>query len=324
VSREEHDPGSDAVSVRQAIRAAKAGAASNLVLAFTKIAAGVFGHTYALVADGIESLADVVSSLIVWGGVALGAQPADEDHPYGHGKAESLAAAAVSAILLVAAVAIVIQAVQEIRHPHQFPEVWTLGVLLGVVLLKAVLAHRVKEVSVRSGSAAVEADAAHHLSDAITSAAAFVGISAALLGRKLGGGPRWASADDWAALVAAVVIARNGVAMFLAALHDLMDRTPGEAVLTPLRLAALSVPGVHAIEQLAARRVGIGYRVTVHVQADPETTLRDAHAIGGRVKYAMCRVGIRIQSVLVHMEPFQDYSNDLIQPPSTGIDAPVV
>ena len=324
MSREQHDPESDAASVRQAIRAAQAGAASNLVLAVAKIAAGVFGHTYALVADGIESLADVVSSLIVWGGVALGAQPADEDHPYGHGKAESLAAAAVSAILLVAALAIVFQAVQEIRHPHQFPDAWTLGVLLGVVALKGVLARRVKAVGLNSGSAAVEADAAHHMSDAITSAAAFVGISAALIGRKLGGGPGWAAADDWAALVAAVVISRNGVAMFLAALHDLMDRTPGEAILNPLRMAALSVSGVRAIEQLAARRVGIGYRVTVHIQADPETTLRDAHAIGGRVKYAMCRVGIRIQSVLVHMEPFHDYSSDLIQPPSTGIDAPVV
>ena len=324
MSREQHDPQSDAASVRQAIRAAQAGAASNLVLAFAKIAAGVFGHTYALVADGIESLADVVSSLIVWGGVALGAQPADEDHPYGHGKAESLAAAAVSAILLLAAIGIVVQAVQEIRVPHRFPEVWTLGVLLVVIILKSLLAKRVKQVGMNSGSAAVEADAAHHLSDAITSAAAFIGISAALLGRKFGGGPRWAAADDWAALVAAIVISRNGIAMFLAAFHDLMDRTPGEAVLTPLRAAALSVPGVRAIEQIAARRVGVGYRVTVHVQADPGTTLQDAHALGGCVKYAMCRAGIRIQSVLVHMEPYHSYSSDLIQPPSTGIDAPVV
>ncbi|MDQ2664956.1 MAG: cation diffusion facilitator family transporter [Gemmatimonadota bacterium] len=324
MSSEQLDPESDAANVRQAIRAAQAGAASNLVLAFAKIAAGVFGHTYALVADGIESLADVVSSLIVWGGVALGAQPADEDHPYGHGKAESLAAAGVSAILLLAAFGIVVQAVQEIRQPHRFPAAWTLGVLLVVVILKSLLAKRVKQVGKKSGSAAVEADAAHHLSDAITSTAAFIGISAALLGRKLGGGPRWAAADDWAALVAAIVISRNGVAMFLAAFHDLMDRTPGEGVLTPLRTAALSVPGVRAIEQLAARRVGVGYRVTVHVQADPDTTLQDAHALGGRVKYAMCRAGFRIQSVLVHMEPYHAYSNDLIQPPSTAMDAPVV
>jgi len=292
------------VGAAQAIRAAQAGAALNLVLAFVKIGSGIVGHTYALVADGVESLADVVSSLIVWGGVALGARPPDEDHPFGHGKAESLAAAAVSILLLIAAVGIALQAVREIRTPHEFPATWTLGVLLAVVVVKSLLARRVKSVGLRSGSAAVEADAAHHLSDAITSAAAFIGISAALVGRHFGGGPRWAAADDWAALVASVVIAWNGVAMFLAGLHDLMDRTPGEPVLAPLRAAALRVDGVRAIEKLAARRVGVGYRVTVHVQADSTTTLAAAHALGGHVKYAMCRAVPRIQSVLVHMEPY--------------------
>ena len=292
------------VGAAQAIRAAQVGAALNLVLASVKIGAGIVGHTYALVADGVESLADVVSSLIVWGGVALGARPADEDHPFGHGKAESLAAAAVSILLLIAAIGIALEAVHELRIPHQFPATWTLGVLLGVVVLKSLLAKRVKSVGLRSGSAAVEADAAHHLSDAITSATAFVGISTALVGRHFGGGPRWAAADDWAALAASLVIAWNGVAMFLAALHDLMDKTPGEPVLAPLRVAALRVDGVRAIEKLAARRVGLGYRVTVHVQADSSTTLADAHALGGQVKYAMCRAVPRIQSVLVHMEPY--------------------
>jgi cation diffusion facilitator family transporter len=292
-----------------AIRAAQVGAASNLVLAFVKIAAGVVGHTYALVADGVESLADVVSSLIVWGGVALGARPADDDHPYGHGKAESLAAAAVSLMLLVAACGIAVQSVREIRTPHEFPAPWTLGVLLGIVVIKSLLARRVKTVGQTSGSAAVEADAAHHLSDAITSGAAFVGISAALLGRHFGGGPRWASADDWAALFASLVIASNGVAMVMVALHDLMDRTPGESVLAPLRAAALAIDGVCAIEKLAARRAGVGYHVTVHVQADPKATLAEAHGLGGRVKYAMCRAVPRVQSVLVHMEPYADVAS---------------
>ena len=206
----------------RSIRAAQAGVATNAVLALAKITAGVLGTTSALVADGVESLADVASSLIVWGGVA------------------------------------------------------------------------------------VAADAFHHLSDAITSAAAFIGISAALLGRHFGGGPRWAAADDWAALASSLVIARNGFTMALPALHDLMDRSPGEPVLAPLRVAALAVPGVRAIEKLAARRVGTGYRVTVHVQAAPELSLADAHSLGGRVKHAMCHAGLRIDSVLVHMEPYMD------------------
>jgi cation diffusion facilitator family transporter len=288
----------------RSIRAAQAGAATNALLAMAKITAGVVGTTYALIADGVESLADVASSLIVWGGVAVAARPADENHPYGHGRAESLAAAVVSVMLLGAAVFIAAESIAEIRTPHKFPASWTLIALLGVFAVKAMMAHRVSIVGAESGSRAVAADASHHLSDAITSAFAFVGISAALLGRHFGGGPRWAAADDWAALASSLVIARNGNAMALAAMHDLMDRSPGEPVLAPLREAALGVPGVCAIEKLSARRVGTGYRVAVHVQAAPELSLADAHALGGRVKYAMSHVGLRIDSVLVHMEPY--------------------
>ena len=290
--------------VLRSIRAAQAGVATNAVLAMAKITAGVVGTTYALVADGVESLADVASSLIVWGGVVLGARPADENHPYGHGRAEALAAAVVSVMMLGAAVFVATESIREIRTPHQFPARWTLGFLVAVVAVKAMLAHRVSAIGAESGSTAVAADASHHMSDAITSAAAFIGISAALLGRHFGGGPRWASADDWAALASSLVIARNGITMAFAALHDLMDRSPGEPVLAPLRAAALGVPGVCAIEKLAARRVGTGYRVAVHVQAAPELSLADAHAIGGRVKHAMRNAGLRIDSVLVHMEPF--------------------
>ena len=288
----------------RSIRAAQAGVATNAVLAMAKITAGVVGSTYALIADGVESLADVASSLIVWGGVALGARPADENHPYGHGRAEALAAAVVSVMMLAAAIFVATESIREIRTPHRFPARWTLVFLLGVVAVKTMMAHRVSIVSVESGSTAVAADASHHLSDAITSAAAFIGISAALLGRHFGGGPRWAAADDWAALASSLVIARNGITMAFAALHDLMDRSPGEPVLAPLREAALGVPGVCAIEKLAARRVGTGYRVTVHVQAAPELSLADAHSIGGRVKYAMRNAGLRVDSVLVHMEPY--------------------
>ena len=287
------------------IRAAQAGVATNFLLALVKITAGIFGHTYALIADGVESFADVASSLIVWGGIAVGARPADDDHPYGHGKAEAVAAAAVSLMLLAASLGIALQAIQEIRTPHVFPAPWTLGVLLAVVAIKTLLARRVSAVGRASGSAAIEADAMHHQSDAITSAAAFIGISAALLGRYFGGGPAWAAADDWAALLASLVIARNGAMMFVVGLHDLMDRSPGETVLAPMRSAALGVEGVRAVEKLAARRVGNGYLVTVHVQATPHMTLADAHALGGRVKHAMCAGGLRIQSVLVHMEPFE-------------------
>jgi len=281
------------------IRSAQIGVLVNTGLAATKLVAGLVGNTYALVADAVESTADIFSSLIVWGGLSIASRPADEDHPFGHGKAEALAAAVVSLMLLGAALGIAIEAAREIRTPHHAPAPWTLGVLVAVVLVKAALSRRVRAVGADIGSTAVQADAWHHLSDAITSAAAFVGISIALLG-----GPGWEAADDWAAVLASGVIAYNGVAMLRPALHELMDRMPGPEVVEPVRQAARVVPGVMAVEKLALRKAGMGYRVTIHVQADPAMTLHEAHNLGGMVKGAIMAAAPRVQSVLVHMEPY--------------------
>jgi cation diffusion facilitator family transporter len=253
----------------------------------------------------VESGADVLGSLVVWGGLRLAAQPADANHPYGHGKAEALAAATVALMLLGAAIGIAVESVQEIRSPHGLPAPWTLVVLVAVVIVKALLSRRVHAVSADIGSTAVRADAWHHLSDAVTSAAAFVGISVALVGSRTRGGPGWAAADDWAALIAAGVIAYNGVTLLRPALDDLMDRMPGEVVVAPLRAVAESVPGVLAVETLIARKVGLGFRVTIHVQADPRMTLDEAHALGGRVKHTLLEAMPQVHSVLVHMEPYE-------------------
>jgi cation diffusion facilitator family transporter len=287
------------------IRAAQIGMIINAALAGVKLTAGIVGNTYALVADAIESSADVFGSLIVWGGLAIGAQPADEDHPYGHGRAEALATAVVSFMLLGAAIGIAYQAIREIRTPHLVPAPWTLGVLASVMIVKWVLSRRVESVSTEIGSSVVKADAAHHLSDAITSAAAFIGILLALVGHRLWGGRGWASADDWAALLAACVIGWNGTSMLRAALHDLMDRMPGEDVVAPIRRAALAVPDVLAIEQLHVRRAGMAYRVTLHVQTDGSLSLREAHVLSGRVKGAIRQASPQVNYVLVHMEPFE-------------------
>jgi cation diffusion facilitator family transporter len=291
-------------NVKHGIRAAQTGMLFNAGLAGIKLAAGIVGNTYALVADAVESGADVFSSMLVWGGLAVAAQPADERHPYGYGKAEAISAAAVSLMLLGAAIGIGIEAVKEIRTPHLVPAPWTLAVLVGVMAVKWVLSRRVHAVGSAMGSTAVKADAAHHLSDAITSAAAFVGISLALLGTRVWGG-HWESADDWAALVASGVIAFNGVSMGRAALFDLMDRMPSEDVVTPIRDAALAVAGVRAIEKLYVRKAGLDYRVTLHVQADGAMPLEDAHVLSGCVKSAIRDAAPRVNYVLVHMEPYK-------------------
>lgn len=291
-------------STAAGLRVVRNGVLLNAVLAAIKLAAGIIGNTYALVADATESGADIFASLIVFGGVAIGAQPADDDHPYGHGKAEALAAAVVSIMLIGAAVGIGYEAIREIRTPHDWPAPWTLGVLVLVMIAKWFISRHVARVGQSINSTAVEADAAHHLSDAITSAAAFIGISIAVVARRMGAGQAWAAADDWAALFASGVIAFNGIMMVRAAMHDLMDRMPGADVVMPLRRVAESVPGVLAVEKLHVRRAGTGYRVTIHVQADPDMTLDRSHALGGLVKHELRQSNPYVQSVLVHMEPF--------------------
>jgi cation diffusion facilitator family transporter len=293
------------LAVHPGIRAAQIGLVVNAALAAVKLAAGVFGHTYALVADAVESCADIVASLVVWGGLAVAARPADEDHPYGHGKAEAVAAGVVAAMLVAAAVGIAVEAVREIRTPHRVPAPWTLLVLVGVFAVKWALARRVASLGEAAGSVAVQADAGHHLSDALTSGAAFVGIAVALAGTRWLGGRNWASADDWAALGASGVIAVNGVRLLIPALHDLMDRMPGPEVTGAVERAARGVDGVLDVEKLHVRRHGASLYVDIHVQADGATPLDAAHVIGGKVKGAVRRAVPAVQGVLVHMEPYE-------------------
>ena len=292
-------------STRRGIRSAQVGVLVNALLAATKLVAGIVGHTYALVADAIESTADIFSSLIVWGGLRVASRDPDEAYPYGYGKAESIAAVVVALMLLGAATAISVEAIQEIRTPHHTPAPWTLIVLVAVILVKWILSRRVGAVGADIGSRAVEADASHHLSDAITSAAAFIGISVALVGSRVSGRAGWASADDWAALVAALVIAFNGVSMLRPSLHDLMDRAPEGEIPDRIANAARRTPGVRAIEKLAIRRVGMSLYVDLHVQADPEMSLHDAHVLSGIVKGAIRRAEPTVQGVLIHMEPHE-------------------
>ncbi len=279
-------------------RSAQAGVLVNLGLAAVKLLAGVIGNSYALIADAIESAADVFSSLIVWGGLRLSVRRPDERYPFGYGKAEPLAAAAVALFALAAASGIAIAALREIRAPHQAPAVFTLPVLVGVVALKELLFRRVFRTGREIASQAVEADAWHHRSDALTSLAAGIGIAIALAG-----GPGWEEADDWAALFAAGVIAWNGARIGRQALADLMDRSPDSAVVDRVAAAARGVDGVREVEKLLVRRSGLGLYVDIHVQADPGMTLEAAHQLGHRVKDRIQTDLPQVLGVLVHMEP---------------------
>lgn len=282
------------------VRSAQLGLLVNTMLAITKFVAGILGNAYALVADAVESAADIFSSLIVWGGLRIASRQADEDYPFGYGKAEPLTAAVVALLLIGAGVGIAVEAVREIRTPHHTPAPFTLAVLVGVILVKEILFRRVIRVGQEVGSTAVKADAWHHRSDAITSAAAFVGISVALVG-----GPGWEAADDWAALAASGVIVVNAVLLLRPAIQDLMDKSPSGQLLDRIGAAALATSDVRSIEKLMVRKVGLTYFVDLHVQADPAMSLHDAHVLSGRVKTAIRGAVPEVAGVLIHMEPHE-------------------
>jgi len=280
------------------LRSAMVGVVANMVLAAVKAIAGVAGNSYALIADAIESTSDVVSSLIVIGGIKLAAKPADDDHPYGHGKAEPIAAGVVSIALMTAAVGIAIESIREIHTPHHAPAAFTLAVLVGVVFVKETLFRYVFRASKVAGSTAVKTDAWHHRSDALTSLAAFVGISLALIG-----GEGYESADDFAALFASCIIAVNGFRLFRPAIAEIMDAAPPADIEAGVRSTAAAVPGVASLDKCLVRKMGLEYYVDLHVVVDGGMPVREGHRIAHEVKDAVRRSNPKISDVLIHIEP---------------------
>ncbi|NOS99977.1 MAG: cation transporter [Phycisphaerales bacterium] len=272
--------------------------AINTGLAVIKLAGGLLGHSYALVADAIESLGDIFSAAIVRAGLVIAARPPDEDHPYGHGKAEPLAALAVAILLIGGAAVISYHAVFEIMSPHQAPAPFTLGILAAVIVLKEAVYRHLSRVGADVGSTALCADAWHHRGDALTSAAAAVGITVALIG-----GPGYESADDWAALAACVIILANGTRFARTAIAELMDTRPPDDIANAISEVARRVDGARFVEKVVIRKVGPWLYADLHVEVDPELTVRRGHEIAHRVKDAVVGAFTNVADVLVHIEP---------------------
>jgi len=270
----------------------------NLVLAGIKLFAGWFGNSYALIADGFESTLDIAASFVIWAGLKVAALPADETHPYGHGKAEPVSAIIVALVVFAAAIALTLQSIREIFVPHHAPKPFTLVVLVLVVIIKETLYRIVKRAGDKAQSTALSADAGHHRSDAITSVAAMIGISIALIG-----GKGYESADDYAAVFACVVIAVNGIRLFLPALYEILDTAPSPGVIEGVRKAAASIEGVEEIEKCKVRKMGVEFYADLHVGVSGDISVRDGHNIAHRVKNAIRKGNPAISDVLVHVEP---------------------
>lgn len=288
-------------AAQRGMRLALIGIFISAALATIKILSGIFGNCYALIADGVESLVDIFSSFVVWGSLRIASRPADANHPFGHGRAESLGAMAVSLALLVVAIGLAAQSVREILTPHHAPAPFTLLVLIVVVVTKEALFRHFHFAGKEMGSQAITSDAWHHRSDALTSLAAFIGISIALLA-----GKGYETADDWAALFACGVIAYNGVRLLRAALDDVMDIAPPVEDEQRIRSAGAGVSGVSGIEKCRIRKSGLSLFVDIHVEVDGAMTVREGHEIAHRVKDALVAMDGRIQDVVVHIEPARD------------------
>lgn len=289
-------------NVKKAIRATYFSLIGNTLLALIKGAAGFFGNSYALIADAIESTTDIFSSFLVLIGIKYSNKPADENHPYGHGRAEALITFIVVGFLITSATIIAYESILNIQTPHELPEKWTLFVLGAIIVWKEISFRIVMRKSRETNSSALRADAWHHRSDAITSIAAFAGISIALY---FGAG--YESADDWAALLASGFILYNSYLIFRPALGEIMDEHLYEDVVAEVRQISVTVNGIIDTEKCFIRKAGMRYHIELHAVVDSNITVKEGHRLAHELEDALRLELPELGHVLIHIEP-DDYS----------------
>tara|TARA_R110002096_G_scaffold416951_4_gene620409 strand:- start:13859 stop:14728 length:870 start_codon:yes stop_codon:yes gene_type:complete len=270
----------------------------NTSLALIKGLAGFFGNSYALIADAIESTTDIFSSLLVLFGLKYAKRPADENHPYGHGKIEPLITFLVVAFLVTSATIIAYESIQNIQTPHKVPKSWTLIVLGAIIIWKEVSFRIVIKKSKETNSTSLKADAWHHRSDAITSIMAFIGISIALIF-----GKGYETADDWAALFASAFILYNSYLIFRPALGEIMDEHLYDDLLEEIREESLKVKGVVGTEKCFIRKAGMKYQVDLHAIVNGEISVKEGHDIAHNLKDYLRNEIPNLGHVLIHIEP---------------------
>lgn len=268
------------------------------ILAVVKALGGIFGNSYALIADAIESTADIFTSAMLWFGLKWSAKPADKEHPYGHGKAEALTAVGIALALTIAAYVIATESIHNIRTPHETPKAYTLIILALVIATKELLFRYVLKTADELGSGAVKADAFHHRSDAITSAAAFIGITVGLVC-----GKGYEAADDWAALLAALIIIINAYRIFRPAIGELLDEELDPELNATVKTLAAEVAGVEYVEKCHIRKMGIMNHADLHIWVNKDITVNQGHDIAHRVKDHIISILPKFSDIMIHVEP---------------------
>ncbi len=285
-------------NVQKAIQATYLSIVGNFVLAVAKGITGIFGNSYALVADAIESLTDVFSSALVLFGIKYSTRPADSNHPYGHGRAETLVTFLVVGFLLISATIIAYESIQNIQTPHETPEKYTLIVLAIIIVIKEIFYRIVSKKGKETRSSSLQADAWHHRSDAITSLMAFIGISIAIYM-----GPGYETADDWAALFASLFIVYNAYLIFRPALGEILDEHVYDDLVAEIRAIAEKVKGVDGTEKCFVRKTGMTYLVDLHLLVNGNLSVTQGHEISHAAKDALMEQRPELANILIHIEP---------------------
>lgn len=285
-------------NTEKAIQATYLSIIGNFMLAVAKGITGVFGNSYALVADAIESLTDVFSSALVLFGIKYSTRPADSNHPYGHGRAESLVTFIVVGFLLISATVIAYQSIINIQTPHEIPEKYTLIVLAVIIIIKEIFYRIISKKGKETNSSSLKADAWHHRSDAITSLMAFIGISIAIFM-----GPGYETADDWAALIASLFIVYNAYLIFRPALGEILDEHVYDDLVEQIRIISESVDGVEGTEKCFVRKTGMTYLVDLHLLVNGNLSVTQGHEISHATKDTLMEQLPELANVLIHIEP---------------------
>jgi cation diffusion facilitator family transporter len=285
-------------NLEKAIKASYFSIIGNTLLALIKGITGILGNSFAIIADAIESTSDIFSSCLVLFGLKYANRPADKHHPYGYGRAEPLVTFVLVGFLITSAVIIAYESIKNIAVPHELPHLWTLFILGPIILWKEFSYRLVLKKSKETNSSSLKADAWHHRSDAITSVAAFIGISIAIFF-----GKGYESADDWAALFASGFIIYNSYLIFRPALGEIMDEHLNEDLIEEIRVVSSQVEGVVDTEKCYIRKAGMKYHVDLHAIVDANISVKDGHNISHRLKDQLLNKIPNLGQILIHIEP---------------------
>ena len=267
-------------------------------LATTKIFIGLLAHSTSVVADGVESAADVLTASLVYAGLLIASRPADQQHPYGHGRAEIIAGLVLGVVLTLTGIGICSQSLRHYTMQHLPPEWFGIWPLLASILAKSILAGVKFRYGRKIGSASLVADGWNDAVDILSGSSALVA-----LGFTLYDPSRFLAADHFGGFAVGLIVIIMGIRVAREASLQLMDTMPGAELIDAIRASASRVEGVAGTEKCRARKTGLRFHVDLHLEVDPQMSVVDAHGIAERVRHQIYEDLPEVADVLVHIEP---------------------